>query len=298
MMRVRRGPAPSTPLRTTTVDRRPGLAADPAGDLVDVVAGRWSCRRRSTMMSPARTPAFSAGLPRRRRRSSDGRPRRVDPRRRSRRTSRTGRSARAAALLGRQERGVAGVADRLGQALDRAVGQGPVVELVARDVLLVERVPGLADEANSGRERRRARGRRRRHRGVPRRADPDPDDERQRRARPDDRPAGPPTGVRGRPPVTPEPGRGRARRGSRPVVRRRWSVRSGSGRVRVGGNMAHVSCDERPDRRRDPAPGVCPARGSMTRRAFGLGCRVDEGSFARAPRPLASAGALVVGCRT
>ena len=66
--------------------------------------------------------------------------------RRSRRTSPDSSSVRAAALLGGQERGVAGVADGLGHAVDRPVGQGPVVEVRAADVLLVERVPCLTDE--------------------------------------------------------------------------------------------------------------------------------------------------------
>jgi hypothetical protein len=42
---------------------------------------------------------------------------------------------------------VAGIADRLGHAVDRAVDQVAVVELVGTDVLGVEGVPGLLDEA-------------------------------------------------------------------------------------------------------------------------------------------------------
>ncbi len=97
-------------------------------------------------------------------------------------------------LLGRQERGVAGVADRLGQPVDRAVGQGPVVELVLAHVLLVEDVPGLADQREllrGGRIACRVRGRVAgaalggRHQAP----NPDPDSERQREREPDGRPA-------------------------------------------------------------------------------------------------------------
>ena len=50
------------------------------------------------------------------------------------------------ALLRGQERGVPGVADGVGQALDRPVGEGRVVELVGADIVLVEDVPGVADQ--------------------------------------------------------------------------------------------------------------------------------------------------------
>ena len=50
------------------------------------------------------------------------------------------------AFLRRHEVGVAGVADGVGQAVDRAVCELTVVERVAADVLLVEQVPRLADQ--------------------------------------------------------------------------------------------------------------------------------------------------------
>ena len=62
-------------------------------------------------------------------------------------------------FLGRHEVGVPGVADRLGHALDGAVDELPVVELVRADVLLVERVPGLPDQAELRRRRRGRSGR-------------------------------------------------------------------------------------------------------------------------------------------
>ena len=49
-------------------------------------------------------------------------------------------------LLGRHERRVAGVADRLGHPVDRTVGELAVIERAGRDVVLVDRVPRLANQ--------------------------------------------------------------------------------------------------------------------------------------------------------
>ena len=86
------------------------------------------------------------------------------------------------ALFGREERGVAGVADGLGHAVDGAVDEVAVVELRGADVLAVQDVPGLLDEAE-GRRRRVVGSRGRRSEaaqgGQIQAADPDPDAERQ-----------------------------------------------------------------------------------------------------------------------
>ena len=107
-------------------------------------------------MSPAWRPAFSAGLSRKTptimRQLVFGRVHLgADADVRAGQRAVAGRS-----LLGRHEVGVAGVADRIGQATDRAPGELLVVELVGRDVLLVDRVPGFLDEGElvAGLERR------------------------------------------------------------------------------------------------------------------------------------------------
>jgi hypothetical protein len=63
---------------------------------------------------------------------------------------------------------VTGVADGLGQALDGAVDERPVVERVPTDELLMEGVPRLADEAEVGRSQGRTRVRGRSVRGTQR----------------------------------------------------------------------------------------------------------------------------------
>ena len=90
------------------------------------------------------------------------------------------------AFLRRHEVGVTGVADGVGQAIDRAVCELAVVERVAADVLLVEQVPRLADkpevvDAVVGRAGRRVRAGSGRSQAADRRLetpDPDPRDER------------------------------------------------------------------------------------------------------------------------
>jgi hypothetical protein len=52
----------------------------------------------------------------------------------------------ALALLRRHERGVPRIVDGPGEAVDGAVGQVAAVEVRRSDVLLVEEVPGLADQ--------------------------------------------------------------------------------------------------------------------------------------------------------
>ena len=139
-------------------------------------------------MSPAWRPAFSAGLPRKTP-TTIGRPSgevstsapmpAYEPRE---------RRAPRGAFLGRHELGVAGVADRVGHAVDRGVGELLVVEVGGVDVVLVELVPGLVDERQlvAGRGRggggRRAAGHEVRH--AP---DADPDAERHRERGAEDR---------------------------------------------------------------------------------------------------------------
>jgi hypothetical protein len=85
-------------------------------------------------------------------------------------------------LLGGHERGVAGIADRLGHAVDGAVDEILVVERVGADVLGVKDVPGLADEAEiGGCGGARSRGRRSgpTQGGQVQTSDPDPDAQRQ-----------------------------------------------------------------------------------------------------------------------
>jgi hypothetical protein len=51
-------------------------------------------------------------------------------------------------LLGRHELRVAGVADGIGHAVDRGVGELLVVEVLRVDVVLVELLPGLVDQGH------------------------------------------------------------------------------------------------------------------------------------------------------
>ena len=93
-------------------------------------------------------------------------------------------------FLGRQERGVAGVADRLGHPADRAVDEVLILEVAGPDILLVEDVPRLADQPELGaRAGGRVRGGRlyAAHDGQRDAADPDPDTERHGQRQPDNR---------------------------------------------------------------------------------------------------------------
>ena len=231
MSTVRSGP--SSPAAHGHGDRRPGLAADPLDDLVDRVAQRLAPvdghddvagLEAGRLGRAAFERGDDAGLP------ALGL---LDPDADA--DVRAGQRVVAGlALLGRHEIGVTGVADGVGHAVDGAPDELLVVQLVAPDVLAVERVPGLADDLEVrgrwGGRRVRGGGRRAHGRGHDEATDPDPGAERRHQREHDDHAKERPIDVRARSPVTSEPGRDRSRRRSRPAARGRWSIRSGSGR--------------------------------------------------------------------
>ena len=179
------------------LDVRAGLAADPAGDLVD----RPTFRRPPVDRDDDVARCDAGRLGRTAIEDTDD-PRQtgvvgLDPHADA--DVRAGQRVVALlALLGRHEVRVPGVADGLGQAFDRPVDEGTIVEGVATDELLVEGVPRLLDEAEFGglqggsRVRGRlSQGARRRHQTT----DPDPGSERHDQREDDD-------GADGRPPAT------------------------------------------------------------------------------------------------
>ena len=170
------------------------------------------------------------------------------------------------ALLGSQERGVAGVADGLGHAVDGAVDEVAVVELIRPRRTSCAGCPRLRwmrpKSVGDGAVGSRVGDPRLPKAGSTRLPTPIPTLNVNTSASPMtarrtiDR-------VHGRPPVTPRPGRGRARLASRPVARRRWSVRSGSDRspssscCSCGGTFRRAAL-------RRPSPDALSGRPSMT----------------------------------
>ena len=148
MSSVRSGPVPSAWTVTLTVV--------PASPRTSWRPRRWSCRRSAwpstaTMTSPTRRPG---ALGRAALEDADDARQAVLGRIDADADADVRAGQRIAALLaflGGHEVGVAGVADRLGQAVDGAVDELLVVELVAPDVLAVDGVPGLLDERRTGR---------------------------------------------------------------------------------------------------------------------------------------------------
>ena len=124
---------------------RPGLAADPADDLADLVPGRLLAVDAHDDVAGLEAGLLGGAVLEHRddQRTAvlGGVDLDADP------DVRAGQAGRVGRALGRgHERRVAGVADGLGHALDRPPGERLVVELRAGHVLLVERVPRLADE--------------------------------------------------------------------------------------------------------------------------------------------------------
>ena len=138
-------------------DRRAGLAPNPADHAVEVLARRSICRRRQGRRPRTVSPASSAGLARKTptiERQALGR--RVDHRPDADVGARQ-RRVPGSPLLRRHERRMARVADRVGHAVDRAVRELAIVERVGVDIVLLDRVPRLADERELVARRRRGR---------------------------------------------------------------------------------------------------------------------------------------------
>ena len=180
---------PSAPGSDGHEHRRAGLAADPAGDLIEIVAvRRLSIDRSDDVAHPeprrlgrtAREDPDDQRSPIRGRIDPD-----ADPDIRARQLLRPGGT-----LFGREERGVARVADRLRQAFDRTVGQGLVVQLACPDIVVVEDLPGLSDQGErvTGSACGWVRGRpvQVAHSGRREPSDPDPNAECQRERQADD----------------------------------------------------------------------------------------------------------------
>ena len=172
------------------LDRRAGFAADPADDIADRVSGGRLAIDGDDLVAGHQPGllGWAIGEDRHDERQAVGRcaDPDADPDEGARQVLGTG-----GPLLGGHERRVSGVADRLGHAIDRAVDEGLVVELIGADVLAMQDVPGLAYQPEV-RRRRATVGSRGRRSGIARdgrceASDPDPDAERQHQGEPDRR---------------------------------------------------------------------------------------------------------------
>ena len=171
------------------LDRGAGLAADPVDDLVDRVTGGGLAVHGHDLVAFLDPGALGRAALEHADHEGQAVRGGVDPD--ADPDVLAGQVARAlGALLGGHERGVAGIADGLGHAVDRAVDEVAIVELIRADVLRVQGVPGFTNEpevrrrgavGSRGRRPEAAQG------GHHQVSDPDPDAEREHQREAQDR---------------------------------------------------------------------------------------------------------------